>query len=209
MARRKASAPKPLPSGSEWDFASITAYDEALGMEGEFAEPLIEKKALNAAASLNLREGSPAKAEPLLNTLIAKFPEYSPGFLTLGSSHYNAGRLADAEKAYRKALELNPSSIEALFCLGNICLETGRVGEARAFYQNAYDNGGNSPDLQYNLACVEALARDYPKSLQHLDEALRLGYRNLEALTRNAELAGLRQLPSFSQLLAGYFPGSK
>ena len=31
MARRKPPAPSPLPAGSEWDFASITAYDVALG----------------------------------------------------------------------------------------------------------------------------------------------------------------------------------
>ena len=186
---------------------ALAAYDGAFALAGDFAEPLIERKALNEAAILNMNLGSPAKAQPLLSALTARFPEYTPGFLTLGYYDYNSRQLPQAERAYRRALELDPRSPQASFGLANICLETGRVAEARGLYQDSYQNGGDGPDLQYDLACVEALAKDYPKALGHLEEALKLGYRNLDAISSNPELAPLRRLPAFGALMAGYFPG--
>jgi tetratricopeptide (TPR) repeat protein len=148
-------------------------------------------------------------ALPFLNTLTTKFPEYPPGFLNLGYYHYLSGNLPEAEKAYHKALALNPRSAEACISLGNICLETGRLAEARTWYRTGYEYGGNSPDLQYDLARLEALARDQEQSLRHLEEALRLGYRNLAAITGNPELAPIRRLPSFDRMMASYFPDRK
>lgn len=188
---------------------ALSTYEEVFSLEREFSEPAIEQKALNDAATLYMNSGSPAKALPLLITLTAKFPDYLPGFLNLGYYHYNTRNLAEAEKAYGRALLLDPRSNQALVSLGNVCLETGRVAEARAFYQKVYESGGNSPDLQYNLACAEAVAMNRERSLQHLEEALRLGYRNLDAIMGNPELASLRRLPSFNRLIAAYFPPNK
>ncbi|MDR3580386.1 MAG: tetratricopeptide repeat protein [Oryzomonas sp.] len=185
---------------------ALTTYNEVFASEGGFSEPAIERKALNEAAGLYINAGLLVKAKPLLATLTTKFPDFFPGFINLGYCYYLSRDQANAEKAYRQALSIEPGSSQALVSLGNICLETGRVAEARALYQKSYENGGNSPDLQYNMACVEALSKDYEKSLQHLEEALKLGYRNLEAITRNPELDALRRLPSFNRLIAGYFP---
>jgi len=188
---------------------ALATYVELLSLKREFSDQVVEQKSLNNTGNLFIKKGLLEKAFPFLNTLTTKFPDYPPGFLSLGYYYYLSRNLPEAEKAYHKALSLDPRSAQALISLGNICLETGRIAEARTWYRNCYENGGNSPDLQYNLACLEALARDTGKSLQHLEEALRLGYRNLDAITGNHGLAPIRSLPSFDRLMASYFPDRK
>jgi len=152
-----------------------------------------------------MEEGTLEKAFPLLLTLTTKFPEYSRGFTALGRYHGLAKNLSESEKAYRKALYLDPASTRALSALGNICLESGRVAEARKLYRTCYEKGGNSPDLQYNLACVEALEKNYEASHKYLAEALKLGYRNLDAINGNTGFAHMRKLASFNNLITNYF----
>ncbi len=184
---------------------ALTVYEEVFALQRDFADPLAERKALKEAATLYLESGRPDKAYPLLRTLTTKFPDYAPGFLGLGSYHYLSRNLPEAEKAYRRALLLAPRSSRALASLGDICLETGRVAEARTYYRTCYENGGNSPELQYQLARVEAAAKNYEASLQHLGEALGMGYRNLDAINASPELAPLRRLDSFKRLIADHF----
>jgi protein O-mannosyl-transferase len=184
---------------------ALATYEEVFALKREFSEPLAERKALLEAATLYLDAGAREKALPLLLTLTTKFPDYPPGVLKLGYYHYLGRNLPEAEKTYRRVLQLDPRSSQALISLGNICLETGRVAEAREWYRKCYENGGNSADLQYNMACVEALAGKYETGLRHLEEALRLGYRNLDAINGNPELAPLRRLASFNRLIADHF----
>ena len=200
---RGALAQAYLDAGREKD--ALTVYEELFVLERDFTEPLAERKALLQATALYMDSRSFGKALPLLTILTAKFPEYAPGYLNLGYYHLLNHRLPEAERVYRKALLLNPASTPALISLGNICLESGRVVEARALYHTCFEKGGNSPDLQYNLACVEALEKNYEEALQHLAEALKLGYRNLEAIKSNPGFAPLRRLASFNELINSYF----
>ncbi|MBM3529320.1 MAG: methyltransferase domain-containing protein [Alphaproteobacteria bacterium] len=50
-------------------------------------------------------------------------------------AHHRAGRLTDAEAAYRKALALDPSLTSCLQNLGVIALDAGRAGEARDAFE--------------------------------------------------------------------------
>jgi protein O-mannosyl-transferase len=184
---------------------ALETYEKVFALKREFSDREIEKKALNDTASLYMNSGSQAKALPLITTLTTRYPDYAQGFLSLGYYYYISGSLTEAERAYRKALSLAPNNSSALIAVGNICLQTRRVGDARDYYRQAYENGGNGPDLQYYMACAEALAGDYDKSLHHLEEALRLGYRNRNALTGNPDLSAVRSLPAFNRLLGSYF----
>jgi protein O-mannosyl-transferase len=184
---------------------ALTTYEELFALKRDFADPLAERKALQEAATLYMDEGALEKTLPLLLTLTAKYPDYPRGVFTLGRYYDLSGNLPEAEKEYRKALLLEPASPQVLFTMGNICFKTGRIAEAKTWYRKCYENGGNSPDLQYNLACVEALEKNYDASLQYLEEALKLGFRNLGAINGNPELAPLRRLSSYNVLITNYF----
>lgn len=185
---------------------ALGTYEKLFAFQRDFSDPQAEQKALLEAAKLYIETGTPARALPLLTSLTTRFPDYPLGLLSLGDYHRRAGNLPRAEEAYRRVLLAKPKSVQALAALGGICLETGRVDEARVFYGKCQQAGGNSPEVQYNLARVEAVAGDHAKALQHLEEALRLGYRNLDAITGNPELAPVRRLAKYDALLAAFFP---
>lgn len=58
-------------------------------------------------------------------------------FAALGLSFHQAGRLADAEAAYRDALRLDPRTAEPHNNLAGLCLAQGRAAEAEAHYRQA------------------------------------------------------------------------
>ena len=185
---------------------ALASYQKVFSLPRKFSDLGVEQLALINTAQLQLQIGSPAAALPLLDTLSAKFPDYPEGFLTRGDYHTLSRQLPEAELAYRKALALDPRSPRALLALGNLCLATGRTGEASSFYLSCQQNGGNGPELQYALGCLAAQLGGQDKALRHLEQALRLGYRNRDSLTGNPALASLKGLPAFERLLAGYFP---
>ena len=187
---------------------ALRVYEEVFSFRSDFVEPIVERKALNNAAALYMDFGRFDKARPLLQTLVEKFPDYAPGFINLGYCHFVNRNLPAAEEAYRAALVLMPGNTSALMGLGNISLETGKPDAARKHYEEALANGGNGPDLQYNLACLEAATAHPAEALRHLEEALQLGYRNRDALLGNPELAPLHALPAFKRLMATYFAGT-
>ncbi|HEY6009004.1 MAG TPA: tetratricopeptide repeat protein, partial [Geobacteraceae bacterium] len=187
---------------------ALRAYEEVFAFRSDFIEPIVERKALNNAAALYMDFGRFDEARPLLLTLVEKFPDYAPGFINLGYCHFVDRNLPAAEQAYRAALALEPGNTSVLMGLGNISLETRRTDAARKYYDAALANGGNGPDLQYNLACLEAATSHPAEALRHLEEALQLGYRNRDALLNNPELAPLRALPAFKRLMTTYFAGT-
>jgi len=188
---------------------ALETHERILTMKRDFSDREMEKKALLDASGLYFEAGLPEKARPLLITLTIKYPDYFAGFLNLGYVYLTDRKLPEAEKAYRTALRLKPTAPQAYISLGNICLETGRLAEARVMYQKSYENGGNNPDLQYFMACADSLAGEPEKALPHLEEALKLGYGNLDLIRDNPQLAAVRRLPGFGRLAGGFAAGKR
>ena len=62
-----------------------------------------------------------------------------------------------AERAYKKALSLDPTLSNALTNLGNLEYRRGRIGEAERYYQRAIECDPEQPEALYNLGflCFE------------------------------------------------------
>lgn len=70
----------------------------------------------------------------------------------IGSANLKLGRLNQAEKVLRRALEEDPSFVPAINNLGVVLMEQGRFGEARAMFQKAYAlDSGSSDEIRDNL----------------------------------------------------------
>jgi tetratricopeptide (TPR) repeat protein len=61
----------------------------------------------------------------------ARFEAFPPALILRGKASYFMDSLDEAEKAFRKALNIRPSAVEASLYLARIMRETGRGGEAR------------------------------------------------------------------------------
>lgn len=70
----------------------------------------------------------------------------------LGSANLRLGRLGQSEKLLRQAIKADPKSVPAHNNLGVVLMETGRIGEARAVFQQAFAlDSGSSDSIRENL----------------------------------------------------------
>ena len=60
-------------------------------------------------------------------------------------------------------------------------------------------------DMHFNMACIYSLKEDLDKSLHHLEEAMKMGFKNVEKINNIDQLAYLRIQPEFDAFVAnGY-----
>ena len=64
--------------------------------------------------------------------------------LNIGLEHHKAGRLAQAEKIYKKVLTANPQNAEALHLMGLASHHSGRNEQAIEYIANAIKNDKTS-----------------------------------------------------------------
>src|SRR5262245_48555152 len=74
--------------------------------------------------------------------------------LDAGKGHQQAGRLAEAEQAYRLALEMVPDQPEALHLMGLVAYRTGRLDAGIEFLRQATERSPGSPVYWFNLGVV-------------------------------------------------------
>jgi len=112
-------------------------------------------------------------------------PQAAPALLAQGGIWQRAGRLADAERAYRAVLQAIPDHPIALERLGVLASQTGHVDAALALLQRAVQRNPSSATAQFNLGGAllgaeqfEAAARCFERALA-LEPDLAQAYLNL------------------------------
>lgn len=97
-----------------------------------------------------------------------------------GKAHHQAGRLQDAERAYRRALETAPEHADTLHLLGLLLYRQARYDEAVSSITRAIAQHP-SPVYWFNLGVVTQKAGRTGEAVHAYREALRLNPRYLEA----------------------------
>jgi TolB-like protein/Tfp pilus assembly protein PilF len=175
-----------------WDSAEVE-FDRAIVLDAGNADALRHK------SYLALTLGRPDQALQLAQAAVARDPLNSWNYYGTGLAHYNAGKLAHAEAAYRKALELNPTGAGVHTVLGFTLLAQGEPTEALATMQQdtdelfretgracALDALGRNSEAEREIAIVErkyaaraavniavffARRKDFARALAWLDSA--------------------------------------
>lgn len=98
-------------------------------------------------AAIELREAQEyEQALTLLEKSIQSAPNYPLTYVFLGLTHQELGRNKEAEKAFRKALAIDPQCSEALLGLGMLLLSQNQLPEAIIYLQKHLDLNPNNPD---------------------------------------------------------------
>lgn len=118
-------------------------------------------------------------------------------WLNEGKVHQQAGRLADAEQAYRQALEAAPDHPEALHLLGLVSYRQNRITDALRYLTAAVAQQPSAPLYWFNLGVVSQKANRREEAVTAYRKAVALNARHLEAhvnlgnvLRDQGELAG-------------------
>ncbi len=122
-------------------------------------------------------------------------PQRPAGYLKLGQMAFSAGELAEAEQAYRKALELSPDDQQALNDLAWILgTAAGKPKEAIKLAERGVSRYPSDPHLRDTRAAI--LVR-----LGRLDEA-RADLRQCLSLTQEIPATRISALRQLAQILA-------
>lgn len=97
-----------------------------------------------------------------------------PFYHTLGNVHHKLGRLDEAVRSFRKALELVPDMAEAHIGLGNTLKALGKLEEATRSYRNALRSNQNLVEAHLNLGNVFRAQSKLDEAIKHFRTAIKL-----------------------------------
>jgi tetratricopeptide (TPR) repeat protein len=120
----------------------------------------------------------------------------------IGLAHMQAGRLAQAEAAYRRALAAEPWNVDALHLLGVIAFHGGRAKEADALIDKALARRPLSPDMLNNHGLALSDLGRAAEALGRFDLAITLAPAFAEAHCNRG--TALRELGHLEEALASY-----
>jgi TolB-like protein/Tfp pilus assembly protein PilF len=108
------------------------------------------------ASQLALSQGRSEEARQLAQSAVARDPLGVPTYRQLGNANYFAGKLAEAEAAFRKAIDLNPASDGLRYKLALVLLSGGDAQGALAEFEREPHTGWRQQGLPLAL---DALGR--------------------------------------------------
>src|SRR5690242_8835391 len=94
--------------------------------------------------------------------------------LAEAASHHQAGRLAAAERVYRRILAIDPKHADSLHLLGLVAHQTGHSDEALDLIRRAIALNGTDPDFHNDIAGVYHSCGRYDMAIAHCREAVAL-----------------------------------
>ncbi len=99
------------------------------------------------------------------------------GLLAEAASHHQAGRLAQAERLYRRILAIDPKHIDSLHLLGLIAHQTGHSDKALELIGRAIGLNGADPELHNDIGGIYQSLGRFDMAVEHCRKALALDPR--------------------------------
>jgi Flp pilus assembly protein TadD len=153
-----------------------------------------------AEAANAISENQLARAEQLLNSVLATSRNDADALNLLGVVRAKQNRVSDAERLLRRALSSSPSHVGAHINLAELLISHDRSEEAMSILLSAYKLVPSRPEINLNLARLYGAKRNYAQAYEHLrlvppeafnDDYFLLMVRSLAALKRMQELSEL------------------
>jgi TolB-like protein/tRNA A-37 threonylcarbamoyl transferase component Bud32 len=157
-------------------------------------------------ARLRFQRGDLAEAARLFELATQAEEDYQARFFA-AQSYAALGRQAEAEAAYRRALqvaadhlELNPDDPRAATMRAVSLCRLGNREEGLRWAERARAIDPGDAGVLYNVACLYALEGQPDSALDLLEEAVRAGFGAREWIAHDPDLESLRGLPRFEAL---------
>jgi Flp pilus assembly protein TadD len=105
-------------------------------------------------------------------------------------------------KFFEGILKHNPDYPEVIELLGGLYTKEGRVDEGLRMDRKLVRLTPGNPIAHYNLACSLALKRRKADAVRALRRAVETGYRDLQWLRKDPDLASLRDYAAYLEIEA-------
>jgi Tfp pilus assembly protein PilF len=142
------------------------------------------KTAFSEGAALS-NAGKHDEAIAKFNEVIAAVPKCTECYVNIGSNYAMKKDYAQAEVALKKALELDPNSVDAYNLLATVYNDQKKFPEAQAMSAEASKRtsvaGGASADTLYNQGVISWNANDFPKAQEFFSGAVAANANHAES----------------------------
>ncbi|UCF79389.1 MAG: protein kinase [Candidatus Eiseniibacteriota bacterium] len=198
-------------------YMSLDDYDEA---ERWFSKALELQPDLIYAHRefiyLHLASGDHERARSHSKKALAIAPDEVDSLLWAGDTELAARNYPEAEKYYRRALELyatgapGATGICVITSLAYVCLKSGRDDEAATLFDEGLglarkliDQGDESRQLPYYVAAIHAIQGEKDEAYRWLREAIDAGWRDYRRSMRDPLVENLREDEQYKLMMAG------
>jgi len=144
------------------------------------------KKGYQILSQLLVQQGRDQEAAQALNRALKSLDsttlEKSEYFKMMGNCYARLGQNQEAERSYKKALELSPASDEVQSNLGSLYLEQGQVSEAKRCYQDAIASNPANDKAWVGLGLCHVSEGDKESAHEAFARSLERNLRNSTAI---------------------------
>ena len=110
---------------------------------------------------------------------------------------------------FESVLRRDPRYPEVLEILGGLYTKAGRIADGLKMDRRLVRLRPENPTAHYNLACSLALCRRKAESMRSLKRAIELGYDDYDWMSKDPDLAILRERPQFIAMLSSLRPRAR
>jgi hypothetical protein len=107
---------------------------------------------------------------------------------------------------YESVLRHDSRSVEVIEILGGLYTKLGRIADGLRMDRRLVRLQPSNPTAHYNLACSLALSKRNTDALRSLRHAVGLGYRDVEWMSHDPDLQGLKRSREFGAIVAQLKP---
>jgi Flp pilus assembly protein TadD len=106
----------------------------------------------------------------------------------------------DAERAFRKAVDLDPGNADALGNLGAVYSVMGKKDDAFKYTSTANEKNPRNPNWWMNLAEIYCTRGDRDNAIKALENAVKNGFKDMNAL-KDMNLQLIENDPSYTRIV--------
>ena len=135
-------------------------------------------------------------------------PEDYQASSLLGMTYRTLGLDDQAREVYRQTVvnvqrhvELNPDDSRAIYLGAQALIELGRQEDGWRWACRAIEIDPDDSSIVYGMACICCRLDKFDLALDHLENAVRLGFRHREWIMNDTDLSDLRDAPRFKHLV--------
>jgi tetratricopeptide (TPR) repeat protein len=167
------------------------------------------KKGYQILSQLLVQQGRDQEAAQALNramkSLDLSAQEKAEYFKMIGNCMSRLGQNPEAERAYKKALELSPASDETQSNLGSLYLEQGQVVEAKRAYQDAIASNPANDKAWVGLGLCFVAEGDKEAAHDSFSRSLERNLRNSTAIFHLVKCAyEIKKYAQAERMLSNY-----
>jgi tetratricopeptide (TPR) repeat protein len=159
-----------------------TLYQKVVQIAPDFVEGRI------AAGSYYGSVDEIEKAAGQYSAVLATHPKNDVAEFRMALLMLQAERPQEAEKHFRAVTELNSSSFEAWYYLGNLAYNRNDFDEAKKSYQRAVDIRSDYAEAEFGIGLVYRRQNQLDMALAQFDKTIRISPRGADAYVARAEI---------------------